>query len=216
MEKQFWHDRWRNGQIGFHSDKPHWALEQYWQTLNLSDSEPVLVPLCGKSVDMHWLRQRGHPVDGVEIDPLAVAAFFLEWQEASAKPIKTLRSGACIEGDGIRLWNMDFLAYQPSTPGRAFYDRAALIALPPPMRPSYLEHLRSCLETGALGLLVSLEYSQDQMDGPPFSVSLEEIDASNAFSIEATARRDVLADSPKFRDKGVSWLHEVVYRLKAV
>ena len=50
------------------------------------------------------------------------------------------------------------------------YDRAALIALPPPLRQRYARELYSQLPRGCRGLLVTLEYPQHEKDGPPFSV----------------------------------------------
>ncbi len=38
----------------------------------------ILVPLCGKSLDLHWLYQHGHSVVGVELSGLAAKQFFEE------------------------------------------------------------------------------------------------------------------------------------------
>lgn len=51
----------------------------------------------------------------------------------------------------------------------AIYDRAALIALPEAMRTRYARHLLT-LTDKAPQLLITLEYDQQEMDGPPFSV----------------------------------------------
>lgn len=215
MDKNFWHERWRNGQIGFHTPQPHWALQAHWHTLNLPATETVLVPLCGKSLDMRWLRQQGHPVEGVELDPLAVQAFFDEWQADGCLDAAPRKTGRGLAADGVSLWMMDFFDYRPARPFGAFYDRAALIALPPSMRSDYVQHLRSCLSGDAKGLLVTLEYDQNQKDGPPFSVPSHEVDALAGFKPRLLERRDVLADSPKFRAHGVPALHEAVYELSA-
>lgn len=215
MDKEFWHERWRTGQIGFHTPQPHWALEAFWQALALSADEPVLVPLCGKSLDMRWLRQRGHPVEGIELDPIAVQAFFDEWQADGSRVSAPTKTGHRLAADGVSLWITDFFDYRPERPFSAFYDRAALIALPQGMRSDYIQHLRSCLRADAKGLLVSLEYDQNQKDGPPFSVSPQEIEAMDGFKSRLLERRDVLAESPKFLDRGVPSLHESVYELTA-
>lgn len=216
MDKEFWHQRWRTGQIGFHSPKPHWALDHYWERLKLPDDEPVLVPLCGKSLDLHWLRERGHRVEGVELDGSAVNAFFDEWQASGQLKTPPQSGESWSEADGIRLWNQDFFDFRLQTPPRAFYDRAALIALPPSLRPSYMAHLRRCLARAAKGLLITLEYDQNHKSGPPFSVLHEEIASFPGFSVELLERRDVLAESPGFQASGITTLHEAVYRLNAV
>jgi len=214
MDKQFWHERWRTGQIGFHSPQPHWALQHYWKSLDLPADEPVLVPLCGKSLDMRWLRQRGHPVEGVELDPIAVQAFFDEWKSEGSLATPA-RTASWTAADGVRLWNLDFFDYRPEQSLGALFDRAALVALPETMRRDYVRQLRSCLRPGATGLLVTLEYAQNQSSGPPFSVEFEEVSQLPGFNSRLLERRDVLADSPKFRDRGVAELHEAVYQLTA-
>lgn len=44
----------------------------------------MLVPLCGKSLDMIWLAAQGNPVLGVELSQLAVEQFF---DENELKPL---------------------------------------------------------------------------------------------------------------------------------
>ncbi len=217
MDKEFWHQRWRSGQIGFHGNQVHWSLERHWPDLEVGHNEPVLVPLAGKSLDLHWLHQLGHPVHGVELDPIAVRDFFAEWNRQPQLVDPGAPGGLPgYRADDILMWQGDFFAYRPARRFRAFYDRAALIALPPAMRAAYISHLRDCLEDRACGLLVTLEYQQDQFDGPPFSVPLEEVSGFEAFDHEVLERRDVLAESPKFQNRGIQALHETVYRLQAV
>lgn len=216
MDKDFWNQRWQTSQIGFHTSSPHWALETHWPGLNLPAADTVLVPLCGKSLDMRWLRERGHPVTGIELNPIAVHDFFAEWQRPPQTAVPTQPALKGLEACGVRLWQGDFFAFQTEQPYRAFYDRAALIALPPEMRREYASKLRACLADGAIGLVVSLEYEQSQKDGPPFSVSFDEVSRIPGFDSEALERRDVLADSPNFQSRGISSLHETVYRLTAV
>jgi hypothetical protein len=65
MQESFWLDSWRNRNIGFHQAAVHPALLQYWPGVAVASS--VLVPLCGKTLDMLWLAKRGHDVVGVEL-----------------------------------------------------------------------------------------------------------------------------------------------------
>ena len=50
-----WLARWAKGRIGFHLPAPHPALERWWPRLDVAPQAKVLVPLCGKSLDMRWL-----------------------------------------------------------------------------------------------------------------------------------------------------------------
>lgn len=98
----------------------------------------------------------------------------------------------------------------------AFYDRAALIALPPEMRERYAGHLQAVLPTRSLGLLVTIDYPQAEMAGPPFAVPDEEVRGyyAGGWRIEELERGDVLGVNWKFLERGVSWLDEAVYLLE--
>ena len=96
MDHEFWHERWRTRQIGFHQSSPHPFLERWWPSLGALPGDRVYVPLCGKSLDMVWLGVRGHPVVGSELSPIAVQEFFGE----SARPpaSRTVRSAGTSPG----------------------------------------------------------------------------------------------------------------------
>jgi len=76
MDPDFWHQRWREGRIGFHQDRPTPLLLEHWPALELTVGSQVFVPLAGKSLDLVWLAAQGYRVLGVELSPLAVAQFF--------------------------------------------------------------------------------------------------------------------------------------------
>ncbi len=81
------------------------------------------------------------------------------------------------QAGGVTLFVGDVLATSPGLLGPidALYDRAALVALPPELRPRYVAHLRGLVAPGTPGLLVTLEYPQEVMDGPPFAVLADEV-----------------------------------------
>ena len=79
MSSEFWTDRWARKEIGFHQRSTNDYLKRYWDRLQVPADARVLVPLCGKTLDMHWLREQGHSVIGVEVVRSAVAEFFDEW-----------------------------------------------------------------------------------------------------------------------------------------
>ncbi|MDE2388435.1 MAG: thiopurine S-methyltransferase, partial [Betaproteobacteria bacterium] len=96
------------------------------------------------------------------------------------------------------------------------YDRAALVALPPDMRQRYVNHLLRILPANTQILLVILDYLQHEMAGPPFAVSLQEVAAlyQNRAEITVLSQRDVLAQTPRFQERGLSRLEEYVILLK--
>ena len=216
MDPSFWHRRWERNEIGFHQDQINTHLQRYWPTLGLSGSEQVFVPLCGKSRDMVWLRSLGHRVLGVELSPVAVKQFFEE-NELPAKVTRE-RSFNRWESDGLVVLCGDFLAlnHHDLKDSRAVYDRASLIALPPQTRSRYVNHLVTLLRPDTPGLLVTMEYLQTQMDGPPFSVPQQEVLAllEDSFKVDCLHSEDILSENPRFTAKGLTQLVEKIYRFR--
>jgi len=215
MEAGFWHQRWQDNLIGFHQADINPHLQSYWPHLGLTPDDQVFVPLCGKSRDMLWLSAR-HPVLGVELSPIAVAAFF---SEAGLAPRRGEEQGFAVhEIERLRVLCGDFFDLQRHQlqAVRAVYDRAALIALPPDMRRRYVARLTELLQPEVVMLLVSLEYEQGEMNGPPFSVGeaeLHELFAA-AWAIERVYHQDQLPSEPRFRERGLSRLDEKIFMLR--
>ncbi|MEN5305410.1 MULTISPECIES: thiopurine S-methyltransferase [unclassified Pseudomonas] len=213
MEPAFWQQRWADNQIGFHQAQVNPYLQQYWPQLQLAPGSRVLVPLCGKSLDLAWLAGQGHRVLGVELSRQAVQAFF---HEHGLVPQVTQQGAFEVWCSGdVALWCGDFFALRAEDVADcvALYDRAALIALPPEMRANYMRLLSQVLPAGA-GLLVTLDYQQELLAGPPFSVADDEVRRGFAgWQVEALDAREVISESPKFLQAGVTSLVERVYRV---
>ncbi len=213
MDHAFWHARWQTGQIGFHLGSPHPALVR-WYERALTPSSRVLVPLCGKSVDLLWLGDRGMQVVGAELSPLAVADFFRE--HGLTPEVQPLGGLARYAAAHVELWLGDFFALDRAMLGRidAYYDRAALVALPPDQRERYVTHLARLLPSRARGLVVAFEYHPTE-GGPPFSLPDAEIVRlyERDFSLELLERVDILAAEPRFQERGITSLHETAYAL---
>jgi thiopurine S-methyltransferase len=216
MEPNFWHQRWQQNQIGFHQGEVNPYLCKYWGLLGVPAPARILVPLCGKSLDLLWLVQQGYQVEGVELSELAVRAFF---DEQGLTP-RQRRQGEwqVWESDNLRLWCGDFFKLSAAQLGPidAVYDRAALIALPAAMRQAYARHMQSLV--GAVPhLLITLDYPQARMDGPPFSVEQAEVAALFGERYSGTrphACDDVLASNPHLQQRGLERLNECVYLLQ--
>lgn len=174
MQPDFWHDRWTRQQTGFHEPAPNPLLIQHFDALEQPPESRVFLPLCGKTLDIDWLLAQGHEVVGAELSPIAVTALFERLRLSPSKegfgPLQRWRTEA------LEIWVGDYFALDARAIGRidAVYDRAALIAMPASMRPAYATQL-SRLAGTAPQLLVTLEYEQSLIDGPPFSVREEEL-----------------------------------------
>lgn len=215
MQPGFWHERWARAEIGFHQQAINVHLQRFWHCLEPPAGQRVFVPLCGKSLDLLWLAGEGHPVTGVELSPVAVEAFF---GENGLQP-RRWREGAfeIWEVDEIRILLGDFFALEPRHVADCarVYDRAALIALPPAMRERYVHHLDAILPPGTRMLLVTMEYDQAVSPGPPFAVGEAEVRAlyEATHTVELLYTRDALAEESRWRERGLTWLLEKVYRL---
>ena len=216
MEPEFWHQRWREQRIGFHLPHVNPLLERHWPALGVPDGAGVFVPLCGKSLDMVWLAERGHPVLGVELSPLALEAFCREQGLAprveAAGPFRRYQAGR------LRLLEGDFFDLTPDDlDGVAgVWDRAALVAFPEEMRPDYARHLAGLLAPGTRMLLVTMDYPPGAMEGPPFRVPAAEVERlfADAFELALVERADRIAENPALAARGLDRLVEEVWRLE--
>lgn len=176
MNPDFWHEKWTKNQIGFHESDVHPMLSKHFDQLSLRVWDRVFVPLCGKSNDLHWLSTQGYRVVGIELSQLAVETFFAQ---ANIDVIISEKGGCTLyQSESFEIFVGDFFDLSAEMLGviDATYDRAALVALPVSMRKKYADHLAK-ITNKAPQLLISFDYDQAQMKGPPFSVPAPEIRA---------------------------------------
>ena len=216
MDPDSWHRRWAEGRTGWQQDQVNALLLRHWPQLGAAPASRVLVPLCGISLDMVWLAGEGHPVFGVELSIRACEAFF----SAHGLAPETAFQGHFrrFRADRFELWAGDVfdLTAADLAGCTACYDRAALIALPADLRRRYVTEVLGALPAGCRALLVTLEYPQPEMAGPPFSVDEAEVHRlfEPAWRVSLQVRRDILAREAKFRHDGVTRLHTAAYRLR--
>ena len=215
MEADFWHDCWAEGRLGFHQSKFNRYMTEFWPRLGLPAGARVLVPLCGKSLDMLWLLDQGYQVTGIELSRRAIEDFFAE----NGLRLTTAETplGRAYRHGGLELLCSDLFEAGPAILPTfdAVYDRASLPALPAAMRRDYATLMVDGLRPGAVILLQTPEYFQEEMDGPPFSVPPAEVEAlyARAFTVERWHSEDSLDRHQRFRERGMTALSDHVYRL---
>lgn len=198
-----WLQRWAEGNIGFHRNAVHPALLRHWTPRSGS----VLVPLCGKSLDLRWLAERGHAVEGVELAERAIQDFFAEQRLTFDRRDGALPAYVARELP-ITIHHGDYFALRRPRCD-ALYDRAALVALPSYLRRAYATHTNALLRDGAFRLVVTLEYDQALVQGPPFSVPPLEV-LAHWPDLEPIDRRDAHDEAPpKFRAAGAALVEQV-------
>jgi thiopurine S-methyltransferase len=216
MQDKDWLIRWQKNQIGFHEAETNSHLKQYILSSNLKSGDTIFLPLCGKSADITWLAEQGFQVVGVELSAIAIQSYFseqgLNYEQLESGPFVAYVSG------NIRLLEGSFFDLQREDLADCslVYDRAALIALEEPVRARYTDWMQSIMGDKADMLLVTLDYDQSEMNGPPFSVSTDEVvrHYGQAFQVHTMLQTEIVDDSPRWRSKGLSSLVESVYQLE--
>lgn len=217
MELSFWQSKWRKGQTGFHMDEVYPQLKQYLGTIPLPERANILVPLCGKSRDLHWLHKQGFTVIGVEISPIAIEHIknqdgesYSRYQKGSFKVYKRPQ---------LQLWQGDFMKLKLSwlPPIHLVYDKAALIAIPPLERVNYASKITDILSTSGGHLFQqTFEYNQPEMEGPPFSVPRNELEDhyGKEFNIELLMEKNATELLERFGKRGLhSYLKEKIFHI---
>lgn len=215
MQLDEWADRWSAGQIGFHQDNVTGALQEFGEQVFGPDLGRVLVPLCGKTLDMVHLAERADLVIGVEYVEQAVVEFF---DERNLVPDVDAGPPQAYTSENYVIFASDIFLVGTEHTGLidSVFDRAALVALDPPTRKRYAEHISSLLPTGAKVLLLTYPYDQSQMNGPPFAVPDTEVYElfGDTFEIEHLRSRDVLDE--RFRERGLDAMGESTFAMTRV
>lgn len=203
MEREFWEKKWEEKVINFHQEIVNENLKDYFPQLNVEKGATVFVPLCGKSLDMLWFAQQDFEVIGVELSEIAVKEFFhennLEYQVSKDGTLNCYTSGP------IKIYQGDFfdLRAEQLKSTKAVYDRAALVALPPEMRARYAKHMLTIIPDCKKYFIEIFSYDQTKVDGPPFSVDVEEVTRllGAAGKIKIARQAKLQPISPKFEGK---------------
>jgi len=192
VNMEFWHDLWAANEIAFHQSKVTPALRAHLDKLGVEPGGRLFLPLCGKTLDIGWLRSQGYAVAGAELSEIAVRQLFAELDVTpQVTPLGKLKHYGA---PGLDIFVGDIFELTREMLGEvaAVHDRAAIVALPPEVRERYTGHLVA-LTRGAPQLVVTFEYDQQQMDGPPFSVPDGEIRAhyGDVYTVERLERLDL-------------------------
>jgi len=185
VDTKFWHQKWENNDIAFHESEANPLLVKYFNALSLVEGSRVFLPLCGKTLDIPWLLANGYRVAGAELSKIATEQLFAEL--GVAPKISGVGEVDHYSAKNIDIFVGDIFDLSGKMLGLvdAIYDRAALVALPEKMRNRYTAHLAEITDK-APQLLICYEYDQSLMEGPPFSISNEEVNQHYRDSYDLT------------------------------
>lgn len=213
MDFEFWNNCWNRPSQPFHIANAHPLLVKHLRQ-HFVAQEPILVPLSGKSVDLLYLSKEGYRSTAIEFNPKAVEGFI---KENGLKPsIERHNQAVLYQFDDFDIWLADFFSLTAQDIGHynQVFDRAAFVALPVELREQYALHVQSLLKKGAVILMVTMSYDPQQMSGPPFYVSQQEL---QAFFPEATIEPidsvSLLDNHPRWQELELDYLDEIIYRI---
>ena len=213
MRAKFWLDLWQKNELPFHRAEHNKLLLEFWQHLGLPAAAPVFVPMCGKSLDMRWLEAAGHPVLGVELARIAAETYFAEGGETPEQSVVDRFSRYI--GSGTTIYQGDFFDLTaPLLDGvQGLFDRGALVALPPDMRFRYVDHLLRIIPDGTRILLITFEYDQQLVAGPPHAVLPDEVDSLYGPRCTVDLLESIVTSAlpGHFADQGIRQAVESVY-----
>ena len=210
-----WHSHWTRKTPGFHEGQVNTYLEQFLPLFKLKAGNSIFMPLCGKAVDILWLSQQGYHVIGVELSEVAVESFFTE---SDIQYVKVQHEKFVIyEAPNITLYQGNLMDIQPQhlTDCKLIYDRASIVAIELFNRKAYKRKMLEIIPVGTPMLMVTLDYDQNIMQGPPFSVPVSEITAlyQPEYQLELLLSSEQIEERPRWRERGLESLLESALRL---
>jgi thiopurine S-methyltransferase len=193
MDASFWHNKWDKNQIGFHAAAVNGFLKAHFGALPVPVGGRVFVPLCGKTRDIGWLIAQGCHVVGAELSEAAIIQLFQDL--GLVAEVTELGDITRYSGDGLTVFVGDVFNVTADMMGEiaAVYDRAALVALPAEIRGRYAEHVDRITAHSAQ-LVLTFEYDQDAMSGPPFSITPDMIEALYGARYDITLLEDAVLE----------------------
>ena len=213
-----WLKFWENNETNWHGDRITQELVEYFELFELETRDKVFVPLCGKSLDMIYIMNQGFSVVGVEISEIGVRQFFSE--NNLTYKITKVDDFDLYSSENLEIYCGDFfsLTSKHLNNVKAVLDSKSLIALDPDLRQKYAKHLNDIISLGVRILLVTLNYPQHQMSGPPFSVDESEVESlfSMAFESRKLKSFNDIENGSKLVRAGVDFINNAAYCLRKV
>ncbi len=212
-----WKARWEQGMIGWHNDHVNPHLEKNSSILFEKIETPrILIPLCGKSVDISWLAQRAQEVVGIELVQRAIELFYTEQGYSAEK----------LERNGLQLYsykntqliysNIFDVTKEKINHFDAIYDRAALVALPVAQRQKYADLTLSLLKNDGRILLITYDTHRPETQGPPFPIKEGIIPTLYQKASECTLIEEIMTykeESPRLQKRNLEWSKTSIWKI---
>ena len=182
-----WNTAWKEGPFPWHEEQVNNMLQKHIH--DLTEGKPdlcIFVPLCGKTVDLLWLANKGYSVVGAECSRDAIVSFFQEsGLEFTTDAINIAPNGGYVhraKEKDITIFECDIFYLTSDVVGRkvdGVWGRATISALEgEPLRRKYVNVISSLLAPNGRWMVDTFDFDpNDNPNGPgkgPHSFSLEE------------------------------------------
>jgi thiopurine S-methyltransferase len=186
-------------------------------------STTILVPLCGKTRDLLFLKEQGLKVIGIEGNRIPIEEFKkesgLELREGTSNDYVISHE---TEDGSLRIYQADFLTldFLPLTKTiDCVWDRAALNAITVDQRSAYIASVKKLLKQPFKYLLSAYEYDSSKGNGPPYSLpfmDIQQLFGDFATIIKLEEKEIEIDDRPmvKFVEEDII-VNEVIYLLQS-
>lgn len=181
MSVDDWEDRWNKAQTQFHVTRVHPMLEKHYHELTGGNTSlRIFLPLCGKSIDLKWLADKGHDVVGCEGVDLGCLEFFEEQNiPYTRQPLSGIEGAVYKATDGkkITLYRCDYFQLTSKLTGTfdCVWDRGSFVAIPTQRRQEYVNVTLPLLKNNTKYLLDCFLVDNKVFGGPPFNCTEEEV-----------------------------------------
>ncbi|XP_068225242.1 probable thiopurine S-methyltransferase [Palaemon carinicauda] len=171
-----WKNRWQENKTGWHQSDVNFALLNHGPLLLTEPGRRILVPLCGKSLDMKWFYDAGHTVVGIEGIEMPISEFFSEHDIPHV--IERFPDGKLYKSENGRLlmYCCDLFKLNAAILGKfdAVWDRGSLVAIYEEDRESYAKLMKSILAPDFRYLANIVQYTpNEKFSGPPRNIPME-------------------------------------------
>ena len=212
-----WKNRWEQEMIGWHNTEVNPHLKEHHDVLQERRKKPrILVPLCGKSLDIRWLATEAKEVIGVELVQKAIDDFY---QEQAQHPQQTRREGLThYSHENVHLVCANIFDASSKRIGffDSIYDRAALVALPLAQRQKYADHCLSLLKPEGSILLITYDSPAPETQGPPFPIKEGIVPTLYKNATECTLLGEHLQkkeDDPRLQKRNLDWSRTCIWKI---
>ncbi|MCB0272149.1 MAG: hypothetical protein KDD46_03965 [Bdellovibrionales bacterium] len=213
----YWKKRWLSGDIGWHQNEVHPLLVKYYDAYSLRNENHFFFPLCGKTLDVDWILQKGHQVTCVEISEIAIEEIakrlHIHWQ------MRTENNFTVYQHDKLTIYKGDYFdcVNLDIPPIDVVFDRGAFVAIDPKKREKYANIYKKLHPKKMF--LVLYRYDLNASTSPPFAFEEGEIEKllTSDFDIDKLEENEMLSQAPNMQNRQIySFYQEVFYASKKI